>query len=57
MMSPSASASPAAQGGQPLVLSTVRAGVATLALNNPAKRNALSSQMLLALGGIAAHRG
>jgi enoyl-CoA hydratase/carnithine racemase len=49
MMSPAASGASATQSAQPLVLTTVRAGVATLTLNNPSKRNALSTQMILAL--------
>ncbi|MFI5400102.1 MAG: enoyl-CoA hydratase [SAR324 cluster bacterium] len=35
--------------GAPLVLATVRDGVATLTLNNPSKRNALSAAMLESL--------
>jgi enoyl-CoA hydratase/carnithine racemase len=42
---------PAAQETPPLVLSEVRDGVAVLTLNHPAKRNALSRAMLLALQG------
>ena len=49
MRSPAQQDAPPVASPQPLVLSHQRDGVATLTLNNPAKRNALSTQMLEAL--------
>jgi len=50
VMPGSKSATPAQAAAAPLVLSTLRHGVATLTLNNPSKRNALSTPMLEILG-------
>jgi enoyl-CoA hydratase/carnithine racemase len=49
---PTTAAAPAANAaGKPLVLSAIREGVATLTLNNPARRNTLSMPMMEALIG------